>query len=224
MNKYYVYIHYRLTDGTPFYVGKGHARRAWSESKRNTYWKNTKKKHGLKVEIIFDNLTEEESFQCEIDTILEMKYFGHKLVNMTNGGEGFSGGRHTVDSKLKISNAHKGKKLSNTRIQQLSELHKGKKLSSEHKKKLSNAKLGKVAPNKGCKQPTTSSDKNPAADLNVYKFIRADGEIHIGTRYSLCQKYNLPLDKIGKLFYKIPRNKVRDWKLDKEYLNDSPKS
>ena len=59
MNKYYIYIHRKITDGYIFYIGKGCAKRAWNFNNRNPLWTNIAKKHGVDVEIVFDKLTEE---------------------------------------------------------------------------------------------------------------------------------------------------------------------
>lgn len=91
MNKFYVYVHRRASDNLPFYVGKGKDKRAWNFHARSKFWNNTKAKHGVIVEIVFEDLSEEEAFQCEKDTILEFRYFGYPLVNLTDGGEGASG-------------------------------------------------------------------------------------------------------------------------------------
>lgn len=120
-DRFYVYVHYKVSDGKPFYVGKGTAQRAWNKSTRNEYWKRVVAKHGLRVEIVFDHLTEEESFQVEKDTILEFKYFGYQLTNFTNGGEGSSGFKFSDEQKEKISSAHKGRKLSDEHRNMLSE-------------------------------------------------------------------------------------------------------
>jgi len=102
-NVFYVYLHRRASDNKVFYVGKGKGKRAYSTFGRNDRWNKTAKKHGLIVEIVFDNLEETEAFQVERDTILEMKYFGYPLVNMTNGGDGISGFKHSVETKRKQS-------------------------------------------------------------------------------------------------------------------------
>jgi group I intron endonuclease len=49
----------------------------------------------------------------------------------------------TEETKLKISKASKGRKLSEETRRKLSESHKGKKLSDEHKRKLSESHKGK---------------------------------------------------------------------------------
>jgi len=108
-NRFYVYIHRRLTDNKVFYVGKGNKNRAYSKCGRNKYWLRTYSKHGRSVEIVFDGLTSSEAFQAEIDTILEWRYFGHPLCNMTIGGDGSS--ELVLESRKKISEARKDKNL-----------------------------------------------------------------------------------------------------------------
>lgn len=142
-NIYYVYLHRRATDNKVFYVGKGKDKRAYSTFGRNEHWQKTEAKHGLIVEIAFDNLEEQEAFQVEKDTILEFKYFDHPLCNMTNGGEGLSGfkwseeqmknhpsknniGRkHTPESKAKRSKALMGHVTSEETKQKISKAHQG---------------------------------------------------------------------------------------------------
>lgn len=91
---FYVYIHRRLSDMTPFYVGKGRRNRAWDRNKsdyRNDHWVNTAKKHGVYVEIVCSNMNEDDAINLEISKIAELKSLGCKLVNQTNGGDGRSG-------------------------------------------------------------------------------------------------------------------------------------
>ena len=110
-NSYYVYIHRRLSDNQPFYVGKGNKYRAWVTSGRSQYWNRVVNKHGLKVDIVFDKLSEDESFQCEKDIILELKYFGYSLTNLTSGGEGTS--NPSAETRRKMSMAKVGKIVGN---------------------------------------------------------------------------------------------------------------
>ena len=67
----------------------------------------------------------------EKDVILELRYFGEKLVNMTNGDEGISGCKLSDEAKAKISIAKKG----NNNIL-------GKTHSKETKEKISAIKKG----------------------------------------------------------------------------------
>jgi len=43
---FYVYAHFRATDGSCFYIGKGNGRRAFATQGRSKYWKNIVAKHG----------------------------------------------------------------------------------------------------------------------------------------------------------------------------------
>lgn len=90
---FYVYAHARASDGIVAYVGKGKGRRAWSRQGRNDYWRNTVAKHGLAVEIVARDLTEEEALDMERALIAHHRLWGNeeKLTNLTAGGEGSSG-------------------------------------------------------------------------------------------------------------------------------------
>lgn len=95
--RFYVYVHCRKTDLSPFYVGKGHDRRAYetSEKRRSKHWVNTARKHGVYVKIIQSDLTEADAFELEKKVIAELRQEGHALVNMTDGGEGSAGVKMT---------------------------------------------------------------------------------------------------------------------------------
>lgn len=86
----YVYIHYKMTDSKPFYVGKGQKFRAWDNASqsRNRWWKFTALKHGVKVEICQDGLSEDNANLLEMWLIAKLKKNGENLCNMTDGGEG----------------------------------------------------------------------------------------------------------------------------------------
>jgi hypothetical protein len=145
---------YLREDGTPYYVGKGKGRRAYTKRKRV-------KPPSSRDMIVFPytNLTEEESFQREIELIAK---YGRKdngtgiLRNFTDGGEGASGyiptpevlkklrGRkHTPEHIEKTRLANLGKKRSKEFGERSSIRQKGKVFSPEHKEKISKAHLGK---------------------------------------------------------------------------------
>lgn len=104
-NKYYVYEHIRLDNNTCFYVGKGCNERAYYE-KRNRHHDSIVKRHGMKVKIIKNNLSEDAAFDLEKELIrkyvFELEYSididGYRnrnnskkcLTNSTWGGEGTS--------------------------------------------------------------------------------------------------------------------------------------
>ena len=80
-NKYYVYIHYRKTDNTPFYVGKGEGSRMNRKSRRNQYWKNVVNKNGYYGEKIEEGLSEKEALYWETYWIWQLKNWNYKLTN-----------------------------------------------------------------------------------------------------------------------------------------------
>lgn len=185
MNKYYLYVHYRESDGTPFYVGKGSGKRAWTTQHRNKFWENTKNKHGIKVEILFDGLSEEETFQCERDAILEFTYLGYKLTNLTPGGEGASYKR-SLETRIKMGNASRGRKY-----------------SDEIKRKI------------GQSRTYPKGIENSNSDKESYSFIRiSDGLIFTGTRIDLCSTFDLKTTLINGLFKSRKRNIACGWKLN----------
>ena len=109
-NDYLIYMHVKVSDGIPFYIGKGKMDRAHTKRGRSKWWYKTVNKHKFKVVILEDNLNEIVAFKKEIEYITK---YGRKdlglgsLVNMTNGGEGFSG-EHTKETKNKISKSMLG--------------------------------------------------------------------------------------------------------------------
>ena len=96
-NMYYVYEHYKKTDGTIFYVGIGKNTinktkysRASSFMKRNPHWRAIVNKHGFEYRVVFESESRDEVCQKEIELI---SLYGRRdleagpLVNMTSGGE-----------------------------------------------------------------------------------------------------------------------------------------
>ena len=161
----YVYRHIRLDKNEPFYIGIGclsNYKRAYEKAKRNKFWYNIVAKTNYEVEILFDNLTWEQAEQKEIEFI---RLYGKKddntgmLVNLTDGGGGITGKRHTEESKLKIGLASKNRKRlprteetkTKLRLANLGKVspNKGKVLSQEVKDKIAKKLIGTIGPNKG---------------------------------------------------------------------------
>ena len=141
---FYVYVHRRLSDNKPFYVGKGKSRRAWDCHNRSRHWNNIVDKHGLVVEIVFDSLTEKDAFQCEVDTILEFQYFNYELCNHTNGGEGLSGFKWSEEQMINhISKKNIGRKASPETVKKIKESLQGRPVSKLTKEKIRLGQLGK---------------------------------------------------------------------------------
>jgi hypothetical protein len=105
LNRFYVYEHLKPNTGEVFYIGKGCDKRAYQTRSRNNHWTNIVNKYGLEVNIVYNNLTNSEASQKEIDLI---EFYGlNNLCNMTQGGEGCVSLKQ--ESKDKISNSLKGK-------------------------------------------------------------------------------------------------------------------
>jgi hypothetical protein len=143
----YVYKHIRKDTNEVFYVGIGkNKKRKNSKHSRSNHWHSIIKKTEYYSEVIEDDL----SWECACEReIFWIKFYGRKdlnegkLVNKTNGGEGNFGLIFSEESKKKISESLKGKKLSEEHKQKLSEAGKGRKYSDESKKKMSDSAKGK---------------------------------------------------------------------------------
>ena len=64
-SNYYVYVHYRLDTGNPFYVGKGTKYRASCRQDRNKYWHNIVNKYGYRIQILQNNLNKIQALNAE---------------------------------------------------------------------------------------------------------------------------------------------------------------
>jgi hypothetical protein len=148
---YYVYLHYRLDTGECFYIGKGtQPRRARVKDGRNNLWQKVYNKAGRKVIIAEYFQTEQEALDFEKDMI--KRY--NPLANITEGGEGVSGLKHTEDTKLKCRAAtvelRNDPKWLSRNLQALREVCS----TEEHRQNLS--EIGKAR-----------FEKNPAARENM---------------------------------------------------------
>lgn len=189
-NRFYVYIHRKASNNDPFYVGKGSGNRAYEigPTDRNPYWHRVNDKHGLKVEILFDNLSENEAFQCEKDAILELEYFGYKLTNLTKGGEGSCGLKFSDEQRLNIQKGLREKRYKDVQRKTID-----------------------------VKRPSAYGNNNHFADTNEYTFVRLEDGFEITcTRHDLAEIYGADKQLIKKLFYKEPRKSADGWRLKKD--------
>lgn len=100
-NIYYVYEWFNVDTGEVFYVGKGKGSRYKNKTKRNQYFINYVNKYNCNVRKIKENLTEEEAFNFEIDTIAKYKKIGECKCNLSLGGEGSSLDKNTVEYMIR---------------------------------------------------------------------------------------------------------------------------
>lgn len=179
---FYVYLHYRISDGEVFYVGKGKGQRIVS-TKRNRLWRNIAEKHGVRASIYKDNLSEEEAFQIESELIVRFGRIDNKsgcLANLTDGGEGMSG--HVRSSET---------------IEKVRVKHIGRKLSDETKLKISVATKSRY-----------TEILKYLSDTNEYVFINKNGNTFKGTRLSFKSEYGVNIDD---LFSKKSVNSLLGW-------------
>ena len=147
MKDFYVYAYLR-EDGTPYYIGKGRRYRIDKPHRHNNAALPPKER---RIKLL-ENLTEERAHHWERECI---RYWGRKidntgiLNNLTEGGEGVVGFRHSDETKRKLRDKatkeweerrSKGQtKMSEESRKKLSESRKGIVFDEAHRKKLSEA-------------------------------------------------------------------------------------
>lgn len=99
--KWLVYLHYRHDTGECFYIGKGTEKRAHARDGRNQYWERINAKCGRSVVIAQYFELESDALSYEVDLIARFK----PVANITTGGEGVSGLKHTEETKEKCRQA-----------------------------------------------------------------------------------------------------------------------
>lgn len=150
--KYYLYRHIRLDKNEPFYIGIGtvntidenslcyseYWRRAFAKTSRNPYWRNIVAKTKYEIEILYESYDLNHIKEKETEFII---LHGRKdlgtgmLCNMTDGGDGINGYKHSEECKKRMGDKKRGTKLKNVR--------KGHKFSKEHGENVSKALKGK---------------------------------------------------------------------------------
>lgn len=205
LKTFYVYVGDHPATGQPFYVGKGitvglgratringHNHHLRKGTHHNRRLQRAYDKHGpISWSVIRPGVSEQEAFETEIALIAHWgRGRGELLCNMTDGGDGASGYRHSQEAIAKMSAVTKGRKMSAetkakigaaskvfaakpaNRAAMLVALHgpkarakareglKGKTLTSEHRAKIGDGNRGKVHSEATCA-------KNRAAKLGT---------------------------------------------------------
>ena len=149
MTAFYVYEHIRRDTGAVFYVGKGHGGRHCSKQYRNQYWHNVvNKAGGFDHRVIFTDSSEDLIFLVEMEKIDQLRKLGVKLVNLTDGGEGRSGLKHSDYTKKLLSEKRKGKSHKHTpeSIEKIRRANTGVVFSEERKQKIGQKAIGRKMP------------------------------------------------------------------------------
>lgn len=172
-NNYVVYEHKnKLNNKRYIGITSQKVKERWKRG--SSYSKNTKiykaiQKYGwdgFEHIILFENLTQKEAEQKEIELIKAYKTTEDKYgYNIQNGGN--SNGKFTQETKDKISKSKKGKKMSNYTKKKMSESRKGKlhwnygkKTNAQTIEKMKKSHIGQVAWNKGKKRKEWLSKEN----------------------------------------------------------------
>jgi hypothetical protein len=150
--KYYTYAHYTADTKELFYIGKGTAKRAYSEHSRNVYWRRKVAKHGFTVVVLAFWKTEDEAYSHEKTLLNTFKSLGYKLCNIASGGKGGMSGlpnpatgkanRSRVwseESKRKLSSSLTGRKMPDSFKEKTSKRLKGVSKTAQHRHKLAKA-------------------------------------------------------------------------------------
>lgn len=113
---FYVYVYFR-PNGHPCYVGKGKGRRLniHRKSSCNVHLARLMKLEGcsLPVVILRSGMTEAQAFAMDraLISAIGREVNGGPLFNLTDGGDGCSGLRHSDESRALMSKKRKGKPL-----------------------------------------------------------------------------------------------------------------
>lgn len=191
---FYVYVHKRATDGSVFYVGKGHKNRAYNKANRNRYWHNIVNKHGYLVEIIQSNMKECDAFDLEKNLI--SKYGRDRLCNLTDGGEGSSGYVPSLETRLKLAEKSK-RKHSPESIEKTASAHRGSKRSDESKERM------RIAQRIVAKRGVSDETRKKMSDSGKLRVISPDHRKNLsmalkGLKKSDEHRKKLSIAKLGK--------------------------
>lgn len=236
--EYYVYIWYIVETEEVFYVGKGKGKRYRQVSHRNKFFTDMYNSHNCDVKKIYENLTEDEAFQKEKDTI---KWFkentNFRLTNQTDGGDGTSGWKPSQKFKDKQSKIHKEQwqnEKFRDKMMAIRTDENGPYKSQEFRNRIAQLVQGENNPNYNNKwtdemkqhlsevrkvNGLAANENNPKATCVI---CIETGEIFNCIKYAM-QKYNIKYEGSVTAALKHPFRTAggKHWVLyDKKYLDD----
>jgi hypothetical protein len=146
-----VYRHHRLDKNEVFYVGIGNKEsRAFDMVNRNHIWKGIKSRSEVEVEIVARDLSWD--LACELEQLMISEYgridlHSGTLANLTDGGDGSVGIKHSQQTKDKRADSNRGQKRTDETRARISQALMGKKLSPAHIESLRTSHLGNLPSN-----------------------------------------------------------------------------
>jgi hypothetical protein len=175
MNSSYVYLLIDPRNNLPFYVGKGvgercnfHVLEAKYYTKRKSLKLNKIRKLfsiGMTPEVVKveENVSDAQAIELECFLIAEIRDFGIPLTNMTDGGDGAKGYKHTQEHKQMMRERFVGRVFTDEHLQRMRKpkspegraaIAMARKTtdycpSEETKKKVSEKLKGRPSPMKG---------------------------------------------------------------------------
>ena len=211
---YKVYVHIAPNGKRYYGITKQEPKKRWQNGKKygnNDHFTNAINYYGwdnFDHIVIARGLTEEEAKWLEIELIREFDTTNRdKGYNITKGGEGTNGYKHTEETRKNIGKIHKGKTLSEETRKKLSEAMKGKNSpmkgkthTEETRKNISEAMKGKTLSEETRKKLSEShkGKNNPSAkriycvELDMYFDTVTEASEYVG-----CHRSNISSVLIG---------------------------
>jgi hypothetical protein len=205
-----VYIHMKPKSREIFYVGIGNSiGRAFRNEGRNSHWTRVFNKYGKVVDIICQDVSLNEAKEMEKFLIASIGV--ENLCNKTLGGEGAFGLKHSEETRKKISEKTKGRKLSAETIAKIVAKTKGHpnynlSHTDEAKAKISAAFKGKKRSEYFCKRVKEGkvgykvSQNAHDASIKVRKekaaLIKELTTGFVGKIWEIQERFNIPKQSV----------------------------
>jgi hypothetical protein len=130
--------------------------------------------------ILKTSISWDEARQAEILYISQYRDNGHKLTNITAGGDGALGLRHSAEVRAKIGEAKRGKKRSPETCLKMSLAQRGRKLSPEVIAKMSESRRGLRRSVETCAKMSAANKGKKLSPEHCAKLSKA----HLGKKFS----------------------------------------
>jgi hypothetical protein len=239
INRFYVYEHWRPDKDICFWVGKGNGDRAF-RFKRSQHYNNIVAKLGrlgmcVEVRMVASGMTEPDALALEVERIAFWRSAGIKLANLTNGGEGTSGLKHTEATRAIMREKRKNRiivhseetkrkiglansiALKGRKNPEHSARMKGRKHSDAHRKAIADGNRGRIvdaetrekiaAPQRGRKLPAAHVEKLRIAHLGK----KQSAETIEKRRASMLKTWNDPEIRARRTAWMNDPVKVARW-------------